>query len=59
MTTTDQTTPTQPFYCPGCQQWHEAESLLEMVRREDERIRLEKERSDNAKNAETSQPRTR
>jgi len=56
--TTDQTASTQPrpqrFYCEGCQQWHEVESLLEAVRAEAEKIRLEKERSSNAENAETS-----
>lgn len=43
---TDQTATqprTQTFYCEGCQERHEAESLLESVRREGERIRLEKE----------------
>ena len=41
----DQATPTQPrtqrFYCPGCREWHTAPSLLEAVRREGERMRLE------------------
>jgi len=38
---------TQRFYCEGCQTWHETESLLEAVRAESERIRLEKETEDN------------
>jgi len=42
-----QTTPMQRFYCEGCQEYHEAESLLEAVRREGERIRLEKEMATN------------
>jgi hypothetical protein len=44
--TIDQTTPTQPrtqrFYCKGCQEWHETPRLLDAVREEAERIRLEK-----------------
>ena len=35
---------TQRFYCEGCQQWHEVESLLEAVRLEAEQI--EKENND-------------
>lgn len=42
-TATDQTTPKQTFYCSGCQQWHEVESLLEAVRRESEKIEKEKD----------------
>jgi hypothetical protein len=33
---------TQRYYCPGCQEWHETESLLEAVRVAAERIRMEK-----------------
>jgi hypothetical protein len=31
----------QRFYCPGCQEYHETESLLEAVRAEAEKIRQE------------------
>lgn len=44
-TTIDQTTPTQPrtqrFYCPGCREWHESPRLLDAIRSEAERIRIE------------------
>jgi hypothetical protein len=40
--TTDQTPPTERFYCEGCNSWHETPRLLDAVRAEVERIRLEK-----------------
>ena len=50
MSNTTETAPTQPriqtFYCPGCCEWHEAESLLEAVRVEAERTERENERND-------------
>ena len=36
---------TQRFYCPGCDEYHEAGSLPEAVRREGERIKRESEQS--------------
>jgi len=51
--TEHRTTPTQPraqrFYCPGCCEWHETSRLLEAVREEAERIRVEKNDADNSK----------
>jgi len=53
--TTDQTTLTQPrsqrFYCSGCCEWHETPRLLEAVREEAERIRLEESDGDKESNS--------
>jgi hypothetical protein len=41
MTMTTEQVRTQTFYCPGCDSYHEAESLLEVVRLEAEKIKRE------------------
>jgi hypothetical protein len=48
--TSNLATPTQRFYCEGCQEYHEVESLLDAVREEAERMRVEEGKVDDADN---------